>query len=648
MALSRAEQRIQQAMNTLQSQGYTREQAAGIVGNWLAESGPNLNPQQVENQDRYGNVYRDEGTTQDVINGIPGPGTGYGLAQYTPSSRQRAFKKALEDMPTDWNGYQASVEAAAKEIADSYPGFAKAKTLEDAARYGLKTYENPKDKSESVAEARIAKARLAYNLGTDTAPDALTTDPTLGNTHLYRYGPDQSLAEDGAQRARIGMPSNVNLGGGLGDVGGQSAGMSFTPALPAPMPQPAPSVMDNYGFSNFGSMGYNPQFAQPVTPQNPPAASRYDPLSSISPPSQAPQPGWGSIAGNAIGAARPSPSTPDFGPMGNTPGLGMPAVSTPDYTTGSNGSFQTAPPSTMAPGPTGATLAGGAIGAMAPVSAIPTFSSIRPQMSAVTTALAAADAETQKNAELAAAYKPPRLRDDMYGVAPTVEPPTAAVTAPKAPQVQKVQPRIAPKPVPMQPPHPPSVPMTQKDLNSYGLGDSPGSQLAASIGTPQQFMGTSTSPQDFAKTVAAVAAINGSKDAQTYASQLSDPHLGGVAFDALNNEYAKATNQMQTPTLYDRAALSPIGRMLGMTANQLPFNGYGAANSPMPMNGMYVQGANGQPTYATYSQDQQRALQNSSGLLGSLGNMLGIGAGANNGWGGAGSMGYGAGTSGLY
>ena len=47
------------------------------------------------------------------------------------------------------------------------------------------------------------------------------------------------------------------------------------------------------------------------------------------------------------------------------------------------------------------------------------FSSMKPKMSAVTAAVAAAD----DAAELAAAYKPPNPRDDMHSVAPTVEAP---------------------------------------------------------------------------------------------------------------------------------------------------------------------------------------------------------------------------------
>jgi len=569
-----------------------------------------------------------------------------------------AFEPVTRRAAGDWQNLKPASAAVKAIVAERL-----AELSQGAPTRRFTFFDNPKEvkdrEGKLASKATVDRSRLGL-----VNPDAQLVGPLGGYAHNYYDRPGEraprgfevSLEDDAQGRVKDWSKAYSGMGwGNLNDspselnalsrqypaygpksvYGDPTDTMPSAPVSPverAPL-QPSVQSMEAPGFNfsqSYGSLGYNPQFAQPVTPQNPPAAT---------------QPGWGSIAGEAIGAARPPASVPNYGPDYGNAGPGMPAVSTPDYTTGSNGTLQQSPPSVM--GPTGASLAGQAIGAAAPLSALPQFSSMRPTMSGVDQAIAAADEAAAKNAELAQAYKPPSIRDDMYGVAPTVEPPSAAVTAPKAPQVQKAMPRIAPKAVPMQP----ATPTTPQGLAKYGLGDrpqSPGEALSQQIGTPQDFMGSSTSPQAFGKAVAAVAAINGSKDAQTYAGLLSDPHLGGVAFDALNNEYAKATNQMQTPTLYDRAALSPIGRMLGMTANQLPFNGYGAANSPMPMNGMYVQGANGQPTYATYSQDQQRALQNSSGLLGSLGNMLGIGAGANNGWGGAGSMGYGAGTSGLY
>lgn len=395
-----------------------------------------------------------------------------------------------------------------------------------------------------------------------------------------------------------------------------------SPVERAPLGPPVASMeAPGYNFSQSfaNGLGFNPQFAQPVTPQNPPAAT---------------QPGWGSIAGNAISAARPydplssiSPparSTPDFGPDWGTPGLGG---GFGDFTTGSNGTFQKAPPSVMSapePGPTGGSIAGAAIKQFAPaqVSAIPQFSSIRPQMATVTAAVAAADEEAAKNKALAEAYTPPSARDDMYGVAPTAEPATTAT--PKAPQVQKVTPRIVPKAVPMQPPHPPSVPMTARDLASYGLGDSPGSQLSAAIGTPSQFMGTSTSPKDFAKAVAAVAAINGNNLANQYAAQLNSnrPEIQGVAYNALQNQYAQATGQPQTKSLLG-GFLGDIGQIFtGASTPQIGFS-----NSPAPQQGMYVQGSNG-PVWANFT-DNQKAINN----------------GTAGGWG---SMGFGPGTSGLW
>lgn len=613
---------------------------------------------------------------------------------------------------------------------------------------------------------------------------------------LMRNLQDFSYAQGGDSPGEQAMAAGAQRGG---FPVAQSAGMSFTPALPGHMDVPDPAT-PGYNFSqSFGNLGYNPQFAQPVTPQNPPksydplssirapsdpfsanqmqalaaaaakmtgvaqvapkaptervsfddrttrepeswasnwspakeigvvtstpalsrwysdrkaaleaglpsppmpadarrelglpatASTSYDPLSSIAQPVTPQNPpvatqpgGWGAIAGNAISAARtydplssisaPTFATPrnqlpgaspDWGNAGLGGGFG-------DFTTGSNGTFQKAPPSVMSapePGPTGGSIAGAAIKQFAPqpVSAIPQFSNIKPTMAAVTAAVAAADEEAKKNAELAAAYTPPNPRDDMYGVAPTVEKPTATV---KAPQVQKVQPRIVPKPVPMAPPPKPQ-PITQQQLNAAGLGDSPGSQLAAQIGTPSQFMGSGTSPQNFAKAVAAVAAINGNNLANSYAAQLNSnrPGVDGAAFNALQNEYAKATGQPGTTGILQGfmrdvgQAFSPIfagssASNYGTPANpmsQKDLNAFGLGDALAPRNGA-AYGTPGNPmsqrdlnSYGLGDAPAGTSYGGGSSFMGGLGGLLG-GLFGGGGGGGYNSGNYGPG-GGLY
>lgn len=571
------ENRIAQAMSALQARGYTPEQAAGVVGNWIAES--NMSPMVVQNKP---GTYDDDGTTQDVLSNMPGPNIGYSYPQFTSPDRQKAFQKFVESLPKDISAEGVALLGALNELdTQGYEaGFKSKPDLLSATRYGFANYERPKssqDKFSAEFAAELDRRREAAEKALGYATDA----PFSPSYHTF--SPDQNPNEAGVAAARMAMAAPAPAPGSI------SAGMSFTPPLPGAMPDVAGPLTPGYNFSpGFSSMGFNPQFAQPVTPQNPPAATQPT-FANTSPP------GWGSIAGNAIrDFASPTFSdsrasrepdgwnTPSPG-LGNTPGPGMPAVSTPDYTTGSNGTFQSAPPSTMsAPGPTGATLAGDAISAARPVAGPLTpgyaFSSMKPKASAIAAAVAdadakaAAEAKAEMDRETARAKALSGLPQDDLTTATPVDAP-----APKAPQVQKVMPRIAPRPV-VQPPHPPSTPMTQKALNAYGLGDSPGSQLAAQIGTPNQFMGSGTSPQNFAKALTAISAITGNNLANVYASQLSSerPGISGVAFDALQNQYAKATNQPQTKGLLS-GLLGDIGQAFGYGTS----GAYGTASNPL-------------------------------------------------------------------
>lgn len=330
-------------------------------------------------------------------------------------------------------------------------------------------------------------------------------------------------------------------------------------------------------------------------------------------------------------------------------GFGLSVPAQPDFTLGSTGAFQTTAPTDYAAprtttADTGATLAGQAIGTAreptAPfgfgINAPMDFSKAKMNPLAVTAAVAAADEEAAKNKALAEAYTPPSPRDDMYSVAPAPE--TPAIAAAK---------RALP-PAPIQKPRLPALPapVTVRSVPQPRPALSPSEALSAAIGTPSQFMGSGVTPSDFAKGIAAAALINKSDDAKTYAGLLGETKSGlsGVAFDALSNEMAKATGQPQTKGLFG-SLFGDVSQAFGFGTPSTP--GIGVSNSPS-RTGMYVQGLGGTPVWANYTPEQQRATENSAGLWSGVQNLFGFGAGANNGWGPSGSMGYGAGTSGLW
>lgn len=638
------EQRIQQAMNALQAEGYTPTQAAAVVGNWLAESGLNPTASFGDNNPPTGENL----TVGDVI--AANPGKDYGIAQYT-GQRRKDFISFLKTLPTGIDAYGASLLGALNELDKKGYGkeFKSKKDLEAAVDYGFRKYETPGVVIDGTKAAQDREFSRRYAL----AKLALSTDPlqeTPFKPSYFTFAPDQTPNEAGVAAARMKMTPAVPAR--------ESAGMSFTPPLPGAMPDVAGPLTPGYNFSNLFGMGLPDPLAgaqnlfspvkdyerQPMpqvspdsmrqflqdTPPNPglreipaapratppwswPQAQTYDPLSSI---------------GTMLPSAPPASGIPDYGPDWGTPGPGLPAVSTPDYTTGSDGTFQTTAPSTMAP----KTTTADPVGAPA-ASVVPQFTKMVPSYAAVAAAVAAADEKAAKDAasemdrETARAKALSGLPQDTAtaSLALPAKPPAAA---PPAKPVQK--PRLPPLPPPQVVRTVPQPKEAPKD---------PGTALKDQFGTPQQFMGSGVSAQDFAKGVAAVAAINGNDKAKAYAGQLTSerPGISGVAFDALQNEFAKATSQPQTKGL-----LGAFG--LGVPSQPA----IGASNSPSPTQGMYVQGPNGAPTWANYSTDQQNALNNSSGFWGGVQNFFGFGPGANNGWGPSGSMGFGPGTSDLY
>ena len=152
---------------------------AGLMGNLEAESG--LYPDRVQGDIPYSD-YSKEYTAQvdsgaiseyNFVHNGPGGG-GYGLAQWTYSTR----KQALYDM---WKsgGYDSigSLDLALnylwKELTEDYAGvlstLKSATSVREASDKVLHDFENPADQSTSVEEKRASMGQAWYNLYADSS-----------------------------------------------------------------------------------------------------------------------------------------------------------------------------------------------------------------------------------------------------------------------------------------------------------------------------------------------------------------------------------------------------------------------------------------------------------------------------------------------
>ncbi len=142
--------RINEAMGFFESQGWTRAQAAGIVGNLQAESGVDPN------------------RAQD------GGGPGYGLAQWE-GPRQADFK-AWAGKDIHQSTFREQLEFIQHELTTTERGAGNAlrgaTTAADAARIFCNQYERP---GIPHLESRIANANAIFN-------NASPTDPGTGKT----------------------------------------------------------------------------------------------------------------------------------------------------------------------------------------------------------------------------------------------------------------------------------------------------------------------------------------------------------------------------------------------------------------------------------------------------------------------------------
>lgn len=166
----------QKAFNYFIEKGYTPVQAAGIVGNFMQESSPSLNP----------------GTQQGgAIVQAPTAGVGFGIAQWTPASRQQALVAAAKAANKPVADLAVQLDFAWHEMNNAPPydktaaRVKTATTIEEAVRIFEEEFERA-----DAAKANIPR-RIKY-----------------ANSVLTLYGGGAATTSTG--------PTTSGCGGGLG------------------------------------------------------------------------------------------------------------------------------------------------------------------------------------------------------------------------------------------------------------------------------------------------------------------------------------------------------------------------------------------------------------------------------------------------
>ncbi len=138
----------QTAMKFYVGKGLTPEQAAGIVGNLRAESA--VLPA------------RQEGKPASYIATAPIAGTGFGIAQWTPASRQDPLVAAAQQVGVEANTLPIQLEYLWTELSTRYQNILTllkaTSTVRDATSVILRKFEAPKDSGDGVLDVRAGLA----------------------------------------------------------------------------------------------------------------------------------------------------------------------------------------------------------------------------------------------------------------------------------------------------------------------------------------------------------------------------------------------------------------------------------------------------------------------------------------------------------
>lgn len=181
----------QQMFEFLKKQGFSDAGAAGAMGNMFAESG--LKPNNLQNSFEKKLGHTDISYTKAVDNGtyanFPKDGAGYGLCQWTYSTRKAALLAFAKAEKASIGDAEMQLRFFVKELKESFSGVLSvlktATTVREASDAMLLKFERPADQSEKVQKARAAYGQSYYEkfAGKESAM-SYTNSPLVSYTKI--------------------------------------------------------------------------------------------------------------------------------------------------------------------------------------------------------------------------------------------------------------------------------------------------------------------------------------------------------------------------------------------------------------------------------------------------------------------------------
>ena len=177
----------------LKGQGLTDAGAAGLMGNLYAESG--LRPNNLQNSYEKTLGYTDAAYTEAVDSGVyvnfTGDSAGYGLAQWTYSTRKAALLAYAKKTGKSVGDLEMQLGFLMQEMSTSFKAvlntLKSASTLRAASDAVLLQFERPADKSESNKERRAKFGQTYLTKYGKTTAGGGTAVKGFSNSPLVTY-----------------------------------------------------------------------------------------------------------------------------------------------------------------------------------------------------------------------------------------------------------------------------------------------------------------------------------------------------------------------------------------------------------------------------------------------------------------------------
>ena len=180
--------------NYLRSNGFTKEGAASVMGNFEAESGIRSNNLQNSYESSLG--YNDDSYTAAVDNGsytnFVHDSAGYGLGQWTYWDRKEGLYNYIKKLNASIGDLGAQLQYFVNdEMTNRYSGlYDELKTttnISGSTERFMREFENPKDQSSTAIQGRVNRAQSIYDMYKDLVSQT-TQSPTGKGSTLNGYG----------------------------------------------------------------------------------------------------------------------------------------------------------------------------------------------------------------------------------------------------------------------------------------------------------------------------------------------------------------------------------------------------------------------------------------------------------------------------